>query len=75
MFLSLIEIYVQQVEPMFSSVELMFRSVELTFSSIEHRNPLRKETIIIKGRNRGSNERITNIKADVQQGSRLMIKK
>jgi|GEM_PF-1361821 hypothetical protein len=39
------------VEPMFSSVELMFRSVELTFSSVEHRNPLRKETIIIKGRN------------------------
>ena len=63
------------VEPMFSSVELMFSSVELTFSSVEHRNPLRKETIIIKGRNRGSYERITNIKADVQQGSRLMIKK
>ena len=39
------------VEPMFSSAELMFRSVELTFSSVEHRNPLRKETIIIKGRN------------------------
>lgn len=63
------------VEPMFSSVELMFRSVELTFSSVEHRILLRKETIIIKGRNRGSNERITNIKADVQKGSRLMIKK
>lgn len=62
-------------EPMFSSVELMFSSVELTFSSVEHRILLRKETIIIKGRNRGSNERITNIKADVQKGSRLMIKK
>ena len=39
------------VEPTFSSVELMFSSVELTFSSVEHRNPLRKETIIIKGSN------------------------
>lgn len=53
----------------------MFSSVEPMFSSVEHRNPLRKETIIIKGRNRGPKERITNIKADVQKGSRLMIKK
>jgi hypothetical protein len=39
------------VEPMFSSVEHRNPLRKETIICVEHRNPLRKETIIIKGRN------------------------
>ena len=35
----------------FNTAEHKFNTAEHRFNTAEHRNPLRKETIIIKGRN------------------------